>query len=196
MFRQSPALLRSATIAMLLALFTFFSVSSHAQSLSDQKISSFIESLKAAEKLEPEFEDLSDEMDGEDDGTMPDFSRIFSDSLDELKGHEAYSRLEELARDHGFSNLEEWASTGDRVFQAWMAIEMEQQNPAARQEMNAALAEIENNPDMTAEQKAQMRAMMESAMGAMQSASNAPPEDVEAVRPHADALRRLSDDQN
>ncbi len=192
--RQSPALVRSAAIAMLFALFTLFAVSSHAQSLSDQNISSFIESLKAAEKLEPEFEDLSGEMDGEDDGSMPDFSRIFSDSLDELKGHEAYSRLEELARDHGFSNLDEWASTGDRVFRAWMAIEMEQQNPDARQEMNTALAEIENNPNMTAEQKAQMRAMMESAMGAMQSASNAPAADVEAVRPHVNALRALTEE--
>ena len=32
--------------------------------------------------------------------------------------------------------------TGDRVFQAWMAIEMAEQKPAARQEMEAALAEM------------------------------------------------------
>ena len=47
---------------------------------------------------------------------------------------------------------------------------------------------------MTAEQKAQMRAMMESAMGAMQSASNAPAEDIEAVRPHVEALRQLGEE--
>jgi len=183
------ASIHTAVITTLFTLLALFSAGTQAQGLSDQTISSFIDSLKAAEQLEPEFEDLSDDMDSQNDGTMPDFSRIFSDSLKELEGHQAYGQLEDLVQDHGFGSLEEWAATGDRIFQAWMAIEMEQQSPAAQQEMNAAMAEIENNPNMTAQQKAQMRAMMEGAMGAMQSASNAPPADIKAVRPHVDALR-------
>ena len=106
----------------------------------------------------------------------------------------AEPQLEDLVQDHGFGSLEEWAATGDRIFQAWMAIEMAEQKPAARQEMEAALAEMENSPHMTAEQKAQMRAMMEGAMGAMQSASNAPAADIEAVRPHVEALRQLGEE--
>jgi len=184
-----PASIRTAVITTLFTLLALFSAGAQAQSLSDQTISSFIDSLKAAEQLEPEFEDLSNDMDSQSDGTMPDFSRIFSDSLKELEGHQAYGQLEDLVQDHGFGSLEEWAATGDRIFQAWMAIEMEQQSPAAQEEMSAAMAEIENNPNMTAQQKAQMRAMMEGAMGAMQSASNAPPADIKAVRPHVDALR-------
>jgi hypothetical protein len=183
------ASIHTAVITTLFALLALFSAGTQAQGLSDQTISSFIDSLKAAEQLEPEFEDLSDDMDSQNDGTMPDFSRIFSDSLKELEGHQAYGQLEDLVQYHGFGSLEEWAATGDRIFQAWMAIEMEQQSPAAQQEMNAAMAEIENNPNMTAQQKAQMRAMMEGAMGAIQSASNAPPADIKAVRPHVDALR-------
>ncbi|TYC55364.1 hypothetical protein FMN52_16955 [Marinobacter sp. BW6] len=186
---QLPACIRTPLIITLLTLLALFSAGTQAQSLSDQTISSFIDSLKAAERLGSEFEDLGDEMDSPNDGSMPDFSSMLSDSLSELEGHQAYGQLEDLVQDHGFSNLEEWASTGDRIIQAWMAIEMEQQNPAARQEMNAAMAEIENSPHMTAEQKAQMRAMMQSAMGAMETASNAPPADVEAVRPHVEALR-------
>jgi lantibiotic modifying enzyme len=193
MTTQSPASIRTAVVATLFALFSLFSVSGHADNLSEQKVSAFINSLKAAERLEPEFEDLGNEMDNGNAGAMPDFSRLFSDSLGQLKGHEAYSHLEDIARDHGFNNLEQWAATGDRVFQAWMAIEMEQQNPAAQQEMNAALAEIENSPNMTPEQKAQMRAMMQGAMGAMESASNAPAADIAAVRPHINALRALSE---
>jgi len=184
-----PASIHTAAITTLFTLLALFSAGAQAQSLSDQTISSFIDSLKAAEQLEPEFEDLSNDMDSQSDGTMPDFSRIFSDSLKELEGHQAYGQLEDLVQDHGFGSLEEWAATGDRIFQAWMAIEMEQQSPAAQEEMSAAMAEIENNPNMTAQQKAQMRAMMEGAMGAMQSASNAPPADIKAVRPHVDALR-------
>jgi len=184
-----PASLHTAVITSLFTLFALFSTGTQAQGLSDRVISSFIDSLKAAEQLSSEFDDLSDEMDAPNDGSMPDFSSMFSDSLRELEGHQAYGKLEDLVQDHGFGSLEEWAATGDRIFQAWMAIEMEQQNPAARQEMDAAMAEIENSPHMTAEQRAQMRAMMQSAMGAMESASNAPPADVEAVRPHIEALR-------
>lgn len=184
-----PARIHTAVIITLFTLLAGFSAGTQAQGLTDQTISSFIDSLKAAERLEPEFEDLSGDMDSQNDGTMPDFSRIFSDSLKELEGHQAYSQLEDLVQDHGFGSLEEWAATGDRIFQAWMAIEMEQQSPGAQEEMSAAMAEIENNPNMTAQQKAQMRAMMEGAMGAMQSASNAPPADIKAVRPHVDALR-------
>ncbi|WP_372994836.1 hypothetical protein [Marinobacter sp.] len=183
------ASIQTAVLTTLFTLLALFSAGTQAQGLSNQTISSFIDSLKAAEQLSSEFEDLGNEMDSPNGGSMPDFSSMLSDSLSELEGHQAYGKLEDLVQDHGFKSLEEWAATGDRIFQAWMAIEMEQQNPAARQEMDAAMAEIENNPNMTAEQKAQMRAMMEGAMGAMETASNAPPADVDAVRPHVDALR-------
>lgn len=175
-------------------LISLFPALSQADTLSDQRVASFIESVRAAQTLAPEFEELERRMDNQNESTMPDFSRIVSDSLEQMKGHEAYGRLEDVVQDHGFDNLESWGATGDRVFQAWMAIEMAEQNPAARREMEAALAEMENSPHMTAEQKAQMRAMMESAMGAMQSASNAPAEDIEAVRPHVEALRQLGEE--
>ncbi|MBU2955042.1 hypothetical protein [Marinobacter sp. F3R08] len=185
---------RTAIITALLTLLTVFSANALAQSLSDNTITSFIDSLKAAESLQSEFEDLSDEMESSNDGEIPDFSSMLSDSLKKIEGHHAYGQLEDLVQDHGFDNLEDWAATGDRVYQAWMAIEMEQQNPGAVQEMNAALAEIENNPNMTAEQKAQMRTMMQGAIRAMDSVNNVPAADVKAVRPHIEALRETSSD--
>ena len=108
------ASIHTAVITTLFTLLALFSAGTQAQGLSDQTISSFIDSLKAAEQLEPEFEDLSEDMDSQNDGTMPDFSRIFSDSLKELEGHQAYGQLEDLVQDHGFGSLEEWAATGDR----------------------------------------------------------------------------------
>ncbi|MBC7184883.1 MAG: hypothetical protein H5U30_15080, partial [Marinobacter sp.] len=56
MTTQSPAFIRTTVTATLFALFSLFSVSGHADSLSDQEVSAFIDSLKAAEQLEPEFE--------------------------------------------------------------------------------------------------------------------------------------------
>ncbi|MBY6072271.1 hypothetical protein KUV35_13245 [Marinobacter salsuginis] len=192
--RQPTPAVNRVILTAVFFLISLFPALSQADTLSDQRVASFIESVRAAQTLAPEFEELERRMDNQNESTMPDFSRIVSDSLEQMKGHEAYGRLEDVVQDHGFDNLESWGATGDRVFQAWMAIEMAEQNPAARREMEAALAEMENSPHMTAEQKAQMRAMMESAMGAMQSASNAPAEDIEAVRPHVEALRQLGEE--
>lgn len=185
--------LRSIAVSALLFLLPLLSAHSQAETLTGQRVAAFIDSVQAAERLAPEFEELERQMDSQSDDTMPDFSRIVSQSVEQMKGHETYDRLEDVVQNHGFDTLEDWGATGDRVFQAWMAIEMEEQSPAARREMDAAMAEMENSPHMTAEQKAQMRAMMESAMGAMQSASNAPAADMEAVRPHLQALRQLGE---
>ena len=73
---------------------------------------------------------------------------------------------------------------------------MGQQGGVAQQEMQQALAEIENSPHMTEEQKAQMRAMMQSATSAMDTARNAPESDKRAVRPFMEELRALSEDED
>lgn len=195
MIQPYPARRRSPTtllIPLLLAALTLAPLPAQARDLSEQTIRAFVDTMKAAESLEPEFEALAEDMAADEESEMPDFAHIFSDTLASMEGEPAYDRLEDIAQEHGFSDLQEWGTTGDRIYRAWMAIEMEQQNPAAQQEVASALEEIENSPHLTESQKAQMRAMMENAMSAMESAKNAPREDIEAVRPHLDLLKSLS----
>ncbi|MGM0768118.1 MAG: hypothetical protein ACQEV6_08835 [Pseudomonadota bacterium] len=175
-----------------------FSLASAADSLTDERVRAFISTLQDAETLEQDFDELNQELPDADDGSeMPDFSSIFSDSVDKMRGHEAYDRMEDIVEDHGFDSMEEWGATGDRVFQAWMAIEMEDQHPEMAREMAAAMDQINNNPNMSEAQKEQMRAMMGGATSAMESARNAPEADKQAVRPHMDTLRSVteSDDE-
>ncbi|MBW4935236.1 hypothetical protein KZO34_11260 [Marinobacter sp. F4206] len=179
----------------LVAFLTLASLPAQARDLSEQTIRAFVDTMKAAEDLEPDFEALGDELAADGESGMPDFAHIFSDTLARMEGQPAYLRLEDIAREHGFSDLEDWSNTGDRIYNAWMAIELEQQNPDAQQEITSALVEIENSPHLTEAQKAQMRAMMENAMNAMESAKDAPREDIEAVRPHLDILRFFSQSQ-
>ncbi|MBW0148302.1 hypothetical protein [Marinobacter arenosus] len=188
--RQSP--LAHLLTPLLIAVLTLASLPAQARDLSEQTIQAFVDTMKAAESLEPEFEALTDEMAADQESEMPDFAHIFSDTLSSMEGEPVYTRLEDIAQEHGFSDLEEWGTTGDRIYRAWMAIELEQQNPQARQEIASALEEIDNSPHLTEAQKAQMRAMMENAMSAMESAKDAPREDIEAVRPHLDLLRSFS----
>ncbi|WP_417512698.1 hypothetical protein [Marinobacter sp.] len=183
-------------IVLLAFMLSLLSFNAYAEKLTDNKIRSFITTLEKAQAMEPEFEELDDR---EDDETFqgneaPDFSRIFSSSIEELKGEEAYDRLEDLVQENGFKNLNEWAATGDRIYGAWIAIEMTDQSPELRKEMESAMAEIENSPHMSAQQKAQMRASMEAALGMTKQASAAPSADIEAVKPHLEALRAIAED--
>ncbi len=180
-----------------LAHFALAGAPVYAEDLTSARVQNFLASLTAAQALEPELEAIQDEMEAESmdpNSEMPDFGRIFSSTVENMEGQPVYSRLEDIVQEHGFADLQQWGRIGDRIFQAWMAIEMQKEAPLAQQEIADALAEIESSPHMTETQKAQMRAMMEGAMGAIESARNAPPADLEAIRPHLDELRAFAED--
>jgi len=179
------------TLACLVALVPW---AAHADTLTDQTIRSFISSLEALQGMEDEYDELTDDLaPAEDDGETLDMSRMFSSSIEQMKGHDIYDELETVVKQHGFSSAEQWGKTGDRIFQAWSAIEMGEQSSSMNQEMAKAMKEIDNNPHMSEAQKQQMREMMGGAMSAMESASNAPEADKRALRPHLDALRAATE---
>ncbi|EON92247.1 hypothetical protein MARLIPOL_11511 [Marinobacter lipolyticus SM19] len=165
-----------------------------ADRLTNEKVRAFISTLQEAETLDDDFDQLNEQMPGSGNPSeMPDFSSIFSDSVNQMRGHEAYNRMEGIVKENGFDSMEEWGATGDRVFQAWMAIEMEDQHPQMARKMAAAMDEINNNPNLSEAQKEQMRAMMGGATAAMESARQAPESDKQAVRPHMQALRAVTE---
>lgn len=176
--------------AILAALLSLAAFAAHAQEpLTDAKIRALITTIEKSQDMASEFEELN-ELASEREVDM---SRLFSSSVEQMEGREEYGILEDMVQNHGFSNLKEWAKTGDRVFAAWMAIEMGSESAGLAAEMQEALAEIDNNPDMSEQQKAQMRAMMAPAMSMSDAASNVPQQDMEAVRPHIGALKSASD---
>lgn len=187
MIRLHPVLL---TVIYLLAL---SSISAHAETLTDQTVRSFISSLEELQTMEDEFSELTEDFSDEEDAAeMPDMSRIFSSSVEEMKGHDMYNELEDLVQQYGFSSPEQWGEIGDRIFHAWGALEMGEQSGDMNQEMARAMEEIDNNPHMSEAQKQQMREMMGGAMSAVEQAANAPEGDKRAVRPHMEALRSVT----
>ena len=193
---RQPHPLYALFMALSLALTGLMATApAQAQSLTEDRVRAFIDSMNEAESLATEYEDELEALQQADQGNLSDgdMSGMFSRSMEAIKGHEFYGELESLADNYGFDSVEEWATTGDQVFQAWMALEMEQQEPNMQAEMEAAMAEIENNPHMSEEQKAQMRAMMQSATTSMRTAQQAPESAKAAVRPFMDELRAISE---
>lgn len=190
---------RSQTIGqcVLALLVSLLAVTAQAENLSDSTIQAFIASMQDAQTLQEKYAgtDQWPEPDTENMESMPDMSRLFSSGVEQMKDYPAFNQFEGMVENHGFDSAEDWASVGDRVFHAMMAIEMTENNPGMSQEMADAMAEIDNNSSMSAEQKAQMKAMMSGAMDMVQTASDAPEADVKAVRPHMGELRAAMDSE-
>ncbi|MCG2582295.1 MAG: hypothetical protein KA296_15600 [Marinobacter sp.] len=188
-------MIRARSLCLTVALSLLFATSgAAADSLTDEEVRAFINTLEEAETLEGDLDQLNDEQPvSGNPSDMPDFSSLFSDSVNKMRGHEAYDRMEDIVEDNGFDSMEEWGATGDRIFRAWMAIEMESQHPQMAREMTAAMDEINNNPNLSEAQKEQMRSMMGGATAAMESARQAPEADKQAVRPHMQALRAVTE---
>ena len=187
---------KTSLLTVFCCLFALASTA-HAESLTDSTVRSFISSLETLQGMEDEFEGLAEDMSMEDETEqMPDLSRIFSSSVEKMEGHRMYRQLEDVVQQHGFSSAEEWGETGDRIFRAWSALEMGEQSGQVNQEIAEAMEEINNNPNMSEAQKAQMREMMGGAMSAYEQAANAPEADKRAVAPHREALRAATEPGN
>lgn len=184
MNQTNPILL---SLILLLALAGF---PAQAETLTDQTVRSFITSLEALQGMEDKYDDLPGNLAGENaDIEMADMSRMFSSAIEKLKGHPVYNDLKGVIRQHGFASPEQWGATGDRIFNAWAALEMSQHSGQMNQGMARIMEEMENNPDISEAQKQQMRDMMGSTMSAMDHLKDVSEADKQAVRPHLEALR-------
>ena len=131
------------------------------------------------------------------------------DDVDDWDPHTGFSAMQEkmvadikqspeamaVIREQGFSSAESWAETGMRVFRAYGAIHMEEEGGGADQvneQMRQALAELNNNPHLSEEQKAMMRQQMGAATQMMDAyMHDIPPSDKAAVQTRRQQLQQL-----
>lgn len=179
------------TVTALFALFLAFPAV--AGDLTDDRIKGFVESLTELDELAERYDDLDELEDiGEesrDAAEGGDFNPM-SMAVREMRGHEIYDDFTSIVKKHGFSDAEDWADAGDRIVRAMMAIEMERQGHGdMRAEMEEAMREMEQNPNITDAQRQQMRQQMEQAVSGMEAMADAPQADIDAVKPHSAELR-------
>lgn len=161
---------------------------SQASTLTDSTIESFMASLQDMQAIfEDSGEDSPDEELADDDDM--DFTSVYSGMVEELSNHPPTQRkVSAIAKRHGFESLAEWARSGDRIYTAYMAINMEGQPAMEESAMENYMASLEHMPE---EEKNNIRRMMGSAIKSNESIRNAPTEDIEAVRPYLDEITAL-----
>ena len=164
-----------------------------AAALTDEKVRNFIASWDELQEIGKEYDDLDDLdeeagiYDEEEMAAMPE--RPMSHAIEKMRGHEIYNRVDSTVQGYGFSNINEWGEVGDRVIKAFFSLQIEEDSHGMRAEMEQAMREIEESP-MPEAQKEQMKQRMRSQMEAVEAMADAPEEDIEAVRPHMEELRR------
>lgn len=167
-----------------------FSTHADQSDLTAAKVRGYIASLNELEQLENQFDiDEGHEIDFDAQQAMTDAWSPMTEAVAQLQRHPRYNEFEPIVKKNGFASAQEWGHTGDRIIHAFMALEMEREAPEMQREMDEAMRELDNNPHMSAEQKDAIRQMMMGAMSSMESMSDAPKADVDAVRPHMGALR-------
>jgi hypothetical protein len=181
--------MRPSIVTLLTAALLMVATSVWADDLSNQEIEQFIASMEKLQTMDDEFTALEEK--DNDESQMPDTNHLVSEGLAQLRGDKLYDKVDSIARDHGFDNAEAWSQTGDRILNAYIALQMSSQPGSAQREMDKAMQAINENPQLTPAQKEQMRAMMTQSMATMKSFSEAPPEDMAAVKPYQKQLNQV-----
>lgn len=124
----------------------------------------------------------------------PDFTHLFTTAMKDMKGHKYYSELSGVLKKNGYSDPNEWAQLGDRIIAATMAVEMEKHEATSgqtRAQMKQAMDAMMNNPNLSAEQKAQMQQMMGLGNQMVDMVDNVPAQDKEVIKRNADQIKQV-----
>ncbi len=160
--------------------------------LTEDMAKRFVETLPALDALSAQMEEegVTEELQLETSPKAGEEFKPYSKSVVALKekhpGHHA--RLADAVKPHGFTT-EEWGNVGDRVILAYLAIQMEEENPGAMEQMKAMDPQmLEMMPPAAKEQFAAAMAMME-------TVEKASPEDKEVVKKIKPELDEYMDGQ-
>ena len=172
-----------------------FTVSTSAQSaelLTPQNIEGYIDSVRDLQEISKKYgAEKIVNLDISSGGSMAGAASPFSMAIAQMKGQQAYNEMLEVIKRHGFSDLDKWGTTADRIMRAFAANSMKTELlPQMDEQMQQALAQIEKS-DMTDEQKDAMRQMMQSSIQMMDIYADVPETDKAVVLPFMSDLKNL-----
>lgn len=187
MKKYLQALLAAVCLSLLASL-------AMAADLTDQHVQNYIASLKALDALEADEEDFDGWFDAMDEGESEEHVTM-AEVIERSKGAPVYAKVEKIVQNNGFSNMGDWAATADQVNAAYMRILM-----GDAQEMEKELAEVraelDEMPDLSAEQKQAILSMANEAAQVVETMTKDVSEaDIAVVQRHLEALNEVLDDE-
>ena len=173
---------RNRLIALVGALFLIASPLL-AGDLDARTVDNWAASMEELEAWGDSQNDLDDDYAGADD--PQDFQSALSRMVQQDR------EIQRIIERHGFADGAEWAEVGSRIFQAYLAVQMREQEPEMQREFQEQMEAIDSNPHLSEEQKQEMRSQMEQMMGMMSGMFTAPEADMAAVQERRSRLDEL-----
>jgi len=182
------------------ALFALaISLPAFAADLTDKSVQQWVQSYaKVIEWSKTQDQKELDFLEEQQSNRNPEFGNLFSNALKDMKEHKLYGGLRNVLKQSGYSDPAEWAEQGDRIMAAVLAVEMDNQktnSPQTRAQMKQAMDALMANPNMTAEQKAQMQQMMGMGSQMMDVADNVPAADKAVVKRNLEMIKTVMEEQ-
>lgn len=159
---------------------------SHAQTLTPSLIDRWISTMQQFQDQEVIQEDMDEGSDFE--GGLDD---VMAQLAVEIKKS---STAMAVIQKQGFSSANEWADVSTQIYRTFAAIHIDDDGAAlaVNEQMQQALRELDSNPHLTADQKAQMRQQMAAAGKTMASfTDNVSSADKAAVKARLQQLEQL-----
>lgn len=176
-----------------LALASLMSLSTlgFAGDLSDAEINKWVTAATALQSWGKQHEKSDLVPAGTEAVTMKNPAHAFSTGINEAKKTPYYGEIQGVLKQNGYSDADEWAQLGDRIITAHVANTMAKHKEVTPQQMGAAMQQMQNNPNIPPQLRAQMEQVMHGSQAMMQSAQQAPATDKAAVQRNASTLEKF-----
>ena len=165
--RKFPAI-SIMVVSLLLAKFAW---AQNPAPLTTDVVERFIASMQDMQEINKKYQDI---------GIL---SQDLSNTAEILQNHEAYNEVATVINNHGFTDINLWATVGNQVMKAYAANKMGEEMPAMDEQMQKAAEEIQRS-NMTDTQKQQMMEMLLSSQQMIGTFSDVPEADKAAVLPY------------
>lgn len=181
------SMLRRGLLAALILLLPLVAQAASGAPLAEEEVRRFLATLPGLEELGERHADTG--LDDTDIDPEAGFAPMAA-ALQQIRDHAAYPEFQQVLQGQGFGEEERWAEVGDRTLRAYMALQLMEEHPGMLDELRGALAQLEGDPSLPAEQRAMMLQMLGPAVAIARSIESVPEADISltrAMRPEIDA---------
>lgn len=165
--------------------------------LTAETVRSFIDSLKDLEQLGKKYENDPAFDTGKNqsvDQVVQQMQSPFTSMNNAMSGSKAYDEYISLLKRNGFNSPEQWGQTGNRIYRAMAAVQMEKEMPKDIDQQMAQAQEQMKASGMSAEQQKMMMDMMAASKQMIQQFRDVPRADRDVVEPYIAEFERLGDE--
>ncbi|MBW8192554.1 hypothetical protein K0504_16055 [Neiella marina] len=168
-------------VKVLAGLMLLFSVQLHAADLNKVQVGQWLASYQAVQQWTKQHQDELLALDAQS---------FFDDdqAASDITNNPLYQDMLRVLASHGFNSAAHWSQVGEQIMLAYGA----SQQATIKQDFSKEIADIRNDPNMTAEQKEAMLSLLETTQQLTEQFASVTEADKQAVADYVDQITKLA----